>query len=226
MDGNRFDRLSRTLATMSRRRAVGSLAAGSLLLLYPRRAAAACVEGTVNQFACGTQACINGQFEDFFEDPGTVCRPAAGECDVAEVCSGSSFGCPVDRKKTNGARCSSDGDACTDDICQNGACVHVSNTAACADDGNVCTADICANGICTHPALNDDTPCPAGACCNGECVDTGTDKANCGACGRACGAGRSCCKGACVKLASDKRNCGRCGRRCRGGERCRDGRCR
>jgi hypothetical protein len=32
--------------------------------------------------------------------------------------------------------------------------------------------------------------------CGGACVDPGTDAANCGACGRACGAGEACCHGA------------------------------
>lgn len=46
--------------------------------------------------------------------------------------------------------------ACTDDVCEDGTCVHNNNTAACAADNNLCTDNICAAGACTHPAIN---PC-------------------------------------------------------------------
>ena len=225
MESERFDRIARTLATGSRRRLLGALAAGALTTLLPRRAGAACQDGTVVPFPCGVRECVDGEFVDTF-DEGTECRPAAGECDAPEFCTGSSLNCPPDRKLPNGTPCGDDGDACTDDVCRNGQCVHVPNAAACADDGNACTADVCANGTCTHPALADGTACPGGACCGGRCVDLKTDAANCGACGRVCGAGRGCCAGRCVRLARDERNCGACGRRCRNGKRCRDGQCR
>src|SRR5262249_39767564 len=38
---------------------------------------------------------------------GTVCRPAAGLCDVAETCSGSSRTCPADRLADAGQVCRS-----------------------------------------------------------------------------------------------------------------------
>ncbi len=50
--------------------------------------------------------------------------------------------------------------------------------------------------------------------CGGKCVDGGSDPANCGGCGVACGAGRSCCGGACSDLMTDGANCGRCGQDC------------
>lgn len=225
MDSDRFDRIARTWATSSRRRMVGALAAGALTTLLPRRAGAACQEGSITQHPCGTRECIGGEFVNFFDPADTVCRPAASECDAPEFCTGSSFACPLDRKRPNGSACTSDGDVCTDDVCQNGQCVHVPNTAACADDGNICTDDICAGGRCTHPPKPDDSSCPAGACCGGQCVETRTDEAHCGACDRVCGAGKTCCKGKCVNLNNDERNCGKCGKRCRRGQTCRRGRC-
>src|SRR5439155_268176 len=36
---------------------------------------------------------------------GTMCRPAAGDCDAAESCSGSSASCPPDRWKPAGIQC-------------------------------------------------------------------------------------------------------------------------
>jgi hypothetical protein len=73
---------------------------------------------------------------------GTVCRAAAGECDVSEACNGTSTACPSDAKKASGT--------------------------ACTDDGNVCSKDQCdgSNVACQHPAGNAGTICRAAA---GEC---------------------------------------------------------
>jgi len=40
-----------------------------------------------------------------FASSGTVCRPAAGECDVEETCTGSSAACPADQFKSAGTVC-------------------------------------------------------------------------------------------------------------------------
>jgi hypothetical protein len=69
--------------------------------------------------------------------------------------------------------------------------------------------------------------------CGNTCVKLDADRANCGACGRACGANEDCqasacvcpspfalCNGACVDLASDVANCGACGNACTSGWVC------
>lgn len=60
-----------------------------------------------------------------------------------------------------------DGNACTDDVCKDGVCVHSNNTVAC-DDGNVCTSeDKCGNGICVGgmiKACDDKNPCTIDEC--------------------------------------------------------------
>jgi choice-of-anchor A domain-containing protein len=48
--------------------------------------------------ACCTATCK-------FESAATTCRGAAGECDVAEKCSGTSSDCPTDVIKPSGTRC-------------------------------------------------------------------------------------------------------------------------
>jgi hypothetical protein len=225
MDIERFDLIARTFATSSRRRMLGVLAVGALVPLLPRRAGAACQDGTIIQFECGTRECIGGEFVNTF-DEGNECRPAQGECDAPAVCIDGSFACPPNRNLPNGTPCTDDGNICTADVCQGGQCVHRPNSVPCADDGNVCTADVCANGTCTHPPHPNGTSCPGGACCVGQCFDLQTDENNCGVCGKICGSGRTCCKGKCRKLKSDKRNCGQCGKRCGRGKRCLDGQCR
>ncbi len=70
------------------------------------------------------------------------------------------------------------------------------------------------------------------ALCDGQCTSTATDPANCGGCGRACGAGESCdggrcfcpwpttCGDACVDVESDPAHCGACDSACAGGLLC------
>ena len=53
---------------------------------------------------------------------GALCRAAAGACDVAETCTGSSVFCPANLQAPDGTTCS-DGDVCTmNDTCQSGLC--------------------------------------------------------------------------------------------------------
>src|SRR2546426_829305 len=64
---------------------------------------------------------------DVVTSSGTVCRAAAGECDLAETCSGvAGQACPSDAKKANGTACTDDGNPCTIDQCNGSAasCQH------------------------------------------------------------------------------------------------------
>ena len=96
-----------------------------------------CDQGALNGSAgsCCTSTCA-------LRPAATSCRPAAGECDLAEACSGRSPTCPVDTKQAAGTPCADDGSACTLDHC----------------DG---TAD-----VCQHPAGNAGLVCRSAA---GEC---------------------------------------------------------
>src|SRR5207244_12215992 len=57
---------------------------------------------------------------------GTVCRAVAGECDLAESCTGTSTACPTDTFKANGTACTTDSNVCTFDMCNgsNALCQH------------------------------------------------------------------------------------------------------
>src|SRR5207247_7024520 len=90
---------------------------------------------------------------------GTVCRAAAGECDLAESCDGSSTACPTDVFKASGTTCTDDGNACTTDVCNgtSATCTHPAGNA-----GAVCRA---AAGECdvAESCTGTSTTCPADA---------------------------------------------------------------
>jgi hypothetical protein len=81
-------------------------------------------------------------------------------------------------------------------------------------------------------------PCPTDQeRCGAACVKVGEDRANCGACGRACAGNQLCVKGTCqckddqllcgllcIAPKSDVLNCGGCGILCLG-KKCHDGKC-
>ncbi len=105
----------------------------------------------------------------------TTCRAAAGTCDVAELCTGTSGTCPADAQAMNGTTCS-DGDACTTtDTCQAGLCAGgapVTCTALdqCHDVG-VCSP---ATGVCSNPPKAPGSPCnDADLCTVGDACQAG-----------------------------------------------------
>jgi hypothetical protein len=90
---------------------------------------------------------------DAFEPSTTLCRSAAGECDVDDFCPGTGPDCSADIKQPAGT--------------------------ACPDDGNSCSSDQCdgASDFCQHPAGNAGAVCraSAGTCDVAEsCTGTST----------------------------------------------------
>lgn len=103
--------------------------------------------------------------------------------------------------------------------CPSGVCLPNRSCATCTQDAQCAAGNICSNGTCT-PACSATNPCGSGRdCCNGRCVDGQNDPANCGACGKACGAQDACCQGACKALNSTA-DCGACGVTCGAGSSC------
>src|SRR5439155_2401370 len=62
---------------------------------------------------------------------GAVCRAAAGECDLAESCTGTSTTCPTDLFQPSGTACTDDSDPCTSDVCSgtSAPCTHPAGNA-------------------------------------------------------------------------------------------------
>jgi hypothetical protein len=92
---------------------------------------------------CDGGACCNTNCT--FASASTQCRAAAGECDLAETCTGSSATCPADAVKANGTSCTADTNPCTLDQC----------------DGT--------NATCQHPAGNAGAVCRSSAPCAWTC---------------------------------------------------------
>lgn len=220
MDAERFDRLTRRLATRMPRRSLlrGAVVAGAAALLGRAEPGLARAQGD-----CGALMGIacqgDGECQGFGAVPqcpqmaccGGVCTDLAFD---AVNCGACGLTCPPGSFCDDG-QCMS---ACEPPLVDcNGLCVDVaSDPGNCGDCFAVCDAGaVCASGVCA---------CEGGLTnCFGFCVDLLTDPANCGACGGTCVDGTSCvagtcacdngltnCDGACVDLATDPANCGDC----------------
>ncbi|MFN8545302.1 MAG: PQQ-dependent sugar dehydrogenase [Candidatus Binatia bacterium] len=123
-----------------------------------------CDDGNSTAGDCCSPACQ-------FETAGTVCRAAAGACDLAETCSGTSGTCPTDAKRS--------------DVCRPaaGACDVPESCDGTHDD---CPADglVPADTVC-RPAAG---PCDAGETCTGSSAACPTDTKRSDVCRPAAGA--------------------------------------
>jgi len=182
-------------------------------------ASGSCVDGVCCNGTCGTcMACSNAKTGQASGTCAPIkngvadnrCTPAApcgndGTCNGAGACrktvAGTSCGSasctsgtltPAPACDGSGSCVAATTKSCTPFICGSNACTtSCTTTANCAAgaqcSGGLCVA--CAGGVC----------CAAGQSnCSGACVNTSTDPANCGACGRACAAGAVCSNGACM----------------------------
>ena len=184
------------------------------------------------QDRCGGVMCLNlGTDINNCGGCGNACpsrpnAPAAcngGSCSL--VCAPGHLNC--DGNLTNGCETTPATDAQNCGGCGR-TCQSLPNTLP-----SLCVAGSCSFGCGTGYANCD------GLVANGCEVSTSTDPMNCGACGRACGAGQTCdngacfctftgrpaCDGSCPNYLSDRNNCGACGNVCGTGQGCCDGVC-
>jgi hypothetical protein len=136
--------------------------------------------GNGSATACCTANCT-------FRSVGETCRPVAGPCDVADVCTGTSGTCPADTVAGPSTLCRAKRDFCdVDDFCDG-------SSAQCPSDAVVAAGIECrpVAGFCDAAEQCDGSPfCPPDA------FDTGTPcRASAGACdpGETCdGSGPNC----------------------------------
>ena len=115
---------------------------------------------------CGDSRCSSG---------GNSCTetPSVGSCCGDGICEGSEDGanCAVDCTGCSVNADCADGDSCTTDVCNNGAC---SNTPISCDDADACTADNCSLGVCSNDPVdcNDADACTVDSCDSvGGCIN-------------------------------------------------------
>ncbi len=106
--------------------------------------------------SAGTLACSDGNIcTDDLCDParGCVYPPNAAPCDDGNACTVGDV-CARGVCTSGAPLVCSDGNICTDDLCDPArGCVYPPNTAPC-DDGDACTSpDVCAGGVCTGTGL-------------------------------------------------------------------------
>lgn len=126
--------------------------------------------------SCGSTGCVNVP-----GNAGTECRAAAGDCDLAEVCSGSSAACPADSFVSGGTVCrASTGECDAVEVCSGASPTCPPDAIApdgtnCTDDGIACTNDYCSAGACAHPDFPAGTACgnqtPTGPCDQADVCD-------------------------------------------------------
>ena len=99
---------------------------------------------------------------------GTSCGdPSDTDCNNPDTCNGS--GVCTSNLEAAGTSCTTDGNVCTDDVCNaSGLCLHPNNTASCSDEIFCNGADTCSGGSCEVHAGD---PC-AGADGDGNCAET------------------------------------------------------
>src|SRR5262245_5661816 len=145
--------------------------------------------GTSNGGACdGTDSCKGGENTcvDGFQPATTICRASAGQCDVAESCTGSSGACPADAFQPATTPCTgtSNGGACDGtDSCKGGenTCVdgfQPATTICRASAGQCDVAESCtgSSGACPADAFQPATTACVGTSNGGPCDGTDSCK--------------------------------------------------
>jgi len=124
---------------------------------------------------CDGGACCDVDCTFIEANPAKVCRPAAGDCDVAEFCTGNSAFCPANVLQPNGTECRSSTGGCDPvETCTglSAACPADDVITTCTDGDGCCPAG-CNNGndddcmaVCGNNVLEAGEDCEAGDCCD------------------------------------------------------------
>src|SRR6266478_6157617 len=126
--------------------------------------AGACDNDAADHCSGTSNTCV-----DVFEPATTTCRPSAGQCDVAEMCTGSGPDCPTDSFEPNGFDCD-DGNMCNGiSTCQSGTCTQTTPPVTCTASDVCHDAGTCnpSTGVCSNPAKTDGAGGGDGNMCNG-----------------------------------------------------------
>ena len=172
-------------------------------------AAQGCVEtARPNGIQCGSVDACSGNFcltGECVSRTLVICPPPADSCHGPGICDPDSGTCS-NPALDDGTSCSNgdlcvSGEQCLSGVCQGG---RYKDCPRSSSEVIVCLSGECVVTSCKAPYSN----C-GGDLSNGCPIDTNSDRANCGACGNACGTNEACCSGQCVDLTSPD-HCGAC----------------
>ncbi len=119
---------------------------------------------------CTDDVCQVGVCQHPFHPPGTSCGSSADtDCDNPDTCDGA--GTCLENHEPDLLACTDDGNECTDDYCQTGACTHPNHPAGTpcgSPDDTQCTdPDTCSGaGVCLGNHAPTGTTCDDGLYCN------------------------------------------------------------
>ncbi|MFN2426660.1 MAG: dockerin type I domain-containing protein [Candidatus Binatia bacterium] len=124
---------------------------------------------------CTGDGCSNANGQCLHKaDGNAVCRVAAGACDAAEICTGTSTNCPADTFLSTATMCRVAAAECDiAEFCTGGSANCPTNSlhgagTPCSSDGNPCTEDECPGVVASCFHFANSAPCDDGVFCNGS----------------------------------------------------------
>jgi hypothetical protein len=102
---------------------------------------------------CAEATCVEGKCDIGPKAANTVCRPAVGQCDVAEVCNGGALICPANQFKPSNTPCGTEQICCSGTCCIAGEACGSRGTCcrgllkSCTSNSECCSNN-CSGGIC------------------------------------------------------------------------------
>ena len=209
MEANRFDSLTKKLATRANRRsALRGLAGGALAAAGWAGAASATPRGRVtichwdNNAGAYQQITINENgLNGHRRHPNDTFNFTSDE-----TCGDCSTSCTTNAGICEIGTCSSEG------ACSYGPADYGADCGKC----HICDgAGTCINAVDeTNPNVSCLDEEAGEFCCAGDCVHTGLDELNCGTCGNICASGLTCCRGSCIDASTHEEHCGGCEQLC------------
>ena len=119
-------------------------------------------------------------------------------CDNGDFCDGAETCDPTNGCQSGTPPNCDDGVGCTDDSCNNGACVNTPNDGNCSSGDECNGAETChaTNDCQAGPVFSDETPCigSGGVCCGGTCASGVTSCPVCNDKHQSCTSDSDCCE--------------------------------
>jgi hypothetical protein len=235
MEANRFDSLTKRLATRaSRRSALRGLAGGALAAAGLATSSSAAPRGKVTichwdddrgvfeQLSINENG-LNGHRRHARDilNPDFTANETCGDCTTS--CTASAGTCGIGTCSAEGccsyepddSLCPGDCQTCVQANLGNYDCAPLPYGADCGKCHICDGAGACITAVDeTNPNVSCRDDEAGEFCCAGDCTNTGLDELNCGFCGNVCDPGLTCCRGSCIDTDTHQEHCGDCEQLC------------